>query len=157
MMRDNNGPPGIRRILPIGDVPKSVRDVAGSQMNQIQSWPNQHIVGTIQHLNDARKVDDNVQILLNMIDGCKLKMATVARQGNEELKRRGAVMDENDRGRWERQCYEFCKHTWEGVRNLTAEQIQVPGTYVHQDVFTTLNVGCERFRGEVRNASKLGK
>ena len=80
-MRDNNDPPGIRRRLSIGDVPKSIRDdVAGSQMNQIQIWPNQHIVDTVRKLKDPTQVEGNVQILLNMIDECKLKATTVTRR-----------------------------------------------------------------------------
>ena len=74
-------------------------------MNQIQIWPNRHIVDTIQQLKDARGVVENVQILLNVLDGCKNQMATAARQGNEELHRCGDVMDEGDRGRRQRQRY----------------------------------------------------
>ena len=55
LMMDNKDPPGIRRRLPIEDVPNSIRDVAGSQMNQIQIWQNQHIVDTIQKLEDERQ------------------------------------------------------------------------------------------------------
>ena len=51
------------------------------------------------------EVGDNVQILLNALDWRKNKMATVARQGNEELHRCGDVMDEGDRGRRQRQRY----------------------------------------------------
>ena len=145
-MRDNNDPPGIRRRLPIEDAPKSIIDVAGSHANQIQVWPNQHIVDTIQKLKDAGQGDDNVQILLNMLGECEFKLTTVESQGNEELHRCGDGLDENDRGRWRRQRYEFCKRSREGVRNLMAERIQVPGSYVHQDVLTRLNTGCESSR-----------
>ena len=149
MMMDNNDPPGIRRRLSIEDVPKSIRDVAWSQMDQIQVWPNHPIVDTIQKLTDARQADGNVQTLLNMLDECKFKLTTVARQGNEEQQRCGDVVDENGRWRRQRQWYEFRKQTWEGVRNLMAEKIQLLRPYVQQDVLTRLNTGCESFRGKL--------
>ena len=37
------------------------------------------------------------EILLNLIDGYKNQITTVARQGNDELQRGGDFMDENDR------------------------------------------------------------
>ena len=73
LMGGNNNPTGGRAKLSIADVPRSIRDVAGSQVNRIQIWPNQHTVATIKQLEDERHVDGNVQILLNMIDGRKLK------------------------------------------------------------------------------------
>ena len=60
-MSDNNDPPGVRRRLSIGDVPKSIRDVAGSHMNQMQVWQNQHIIDTMQKLKEAAQEDDSVQ------------------------------------------------------------------------------------------------
>ena len=96
-------PTGDKGGLSIADVPKSIRDAAGSQMDQIQIRPNHHIVGIIQQLGDARKVGENVQILLNALDECKNQMTTVAHRGNEELHRRGYVMDEDDRWRRRRQ------------------------------------------------------
>ena len=155
-MRDNNDPPGIRRRLPIEDAPKSIIDVAGSHANQIQVWPNQHIVDTIQKLKDAGQGDDNVQILLNMLGECEFKLTTVESQGNEELHRCGDGIDENDRWRWQRQWYEFCKQTWEGVRIIMADPIQVLWSYVHQDVSTVLNTGRDSFRVGGRRATKLG-
>ena len=145
-MRDNNDPPGIRRRLPIEDAPKSIIDVAGSHANQIQVWPNQRIVGTIRKLKEAMQEDGNDHILLNILGWCKFKLATVSRQGNEELQRPGDAIDENDRWRWRRQWYEFRKKTWEGVRNLTDEQIQVLWPYGHQDVMDSSNTGCESSR-----------
>ena len=116
------------------------------QMGQIQVWPNNIIVNTIQQLEDARQVDGNVQILLDLLDGRKHRMAAVARRGNEELKRCGEVID---RERWLMQWYEFCKQVWGWIRNQMAEQIQVLGPCVHQDVLVRLNNGCESFRGEL--------
>ena len=95
-------------------------------------------------MEDARQVDDNGQILLNVIDGRNHRMTKVGRQRNEELHRCG---DANDRGRWKEQWYEFCKKIWEGIHNRMDEQIQVLGPHVPHDVLTGLNNGCESFRG----------
>ena len=84
-----------------------------------------------------------------MLDECNVKLTTVASQGIEELQRRGHVIDENDRGRWQWQRYEFHKETWEGVRNLMEGKIQVLGPYVHRDVLDMLNTGCESSRLEL--------
>ena len=56
-------------------------------MNQIQIWPNHHIVDTVQQLGDAGEVEENVQIQLNVLDDCKNQIIAVQRQGNEELQR----------------------------------------------------------------------
>ena len=71
---------------------------AVSQLRQIQIWQNHHIVGNIQHLEDAGKVGENVNILINSIGGRIYKITTVARQGNEEMQRRRDFSDDSDRG-----------------------------------------------------------
>ena len=73
------------------DVPGNIRDVAGLQMDQIQVRPISRIVNSIQQSEDARQVDDNVQILLDVLDGCNHRKTTVSREGNEELQRCGEV------------------------------------------------------------------
>ena len=61
-LRENNDPRGAWVGLSNTDVPKRIRNAAGSQMNQIQLWPNQHIVDTVQQFGDAMEVGENVQI-----------------------------------------------------------------------------------------------
>ena len=80
-------------------------------------------------------------------------MATVARLGNGELQRCGDVTDEDDRWRMQRQWYNFSNQTWEGIHNQMADQIQVTGPFVRQDVLTMLDIGCESFRVGVRKRS----
>ena len=115
-------------------------------MGQIQVWPINIIVNTIQQSEDAGQVDGNVQILLDVLDGRNRRMATAARQGNEELHRFGEA---NDRERWQWQWYAFCKQVWEGARNQIVEKIQVLGPCVLQDVLIRLNNGRESVLGEL--------
>ena len=95
------------RGLSLTDVPKSISSVAGSQMDRIQIWPNHHIVGTIQKLGDSMQVGETSQILLIAISDCKNQITAVARQGNEELQRRGYFPDGGDRWRRKTQWYDF--------------------------------------------------
>ena len=63
--------------------------VEGELMNELQTWLNDSVVRTIQQLKEASRGtshgDDNVQILLNVPDGCKLKLTTVAHQVGEKM------------------------------------------------------------------------
>ena len=113
-------------------------------MGRIQIWPGERIVGAVQQLGGSRKAGDDFQILLNALDECNHRMAAVAIRRNEELRRSGDV---NDRGRWQKRRYEFCKQVWGWVRNPMAERIQVIWPLVHQDVLAILNNGCESSRG----------
>ena len=143
----NIDPVGGGGELSLTDAPESIRSVAGSQMNQVQIWPNLHIVGTIQQLGGARKVGEHVRILLNAIGDCENQITAVALQRNEELQRRGNFSDENDRELRQRQRYDFCKKVWGWIRTQTAEKIQVVEPIVHNDVLARLDIGCESFRG----------
>ena len=146
-MWENDNPMGsTRRKLAIGGVPGNIRDLSGSRMGKIQIWPNQSIVGAIQQLGDAWRVDGNVQILLNALDGRNRRLTALARQRNGEMHRFG---DANDRGRWQKQRYEFCKKVWEWSRNQMDAQIQLLGPNVHQDVLIWMNNGRGSFRGEL--------
>ena len=115
-------------------------------MGQIQVWPNNSVVNTIQQLKDARQEDDNVQILLDLLDERNHRMTTVARLGDEELQRREAV---NDRERWQMQWYELRKQLWGGIRNQVDVQIQFLGPNVYRGDLIRLNGGCESSRGEL--------
>ena len=66
-------------------------------MNQIQIWQNRRIVDTIQQLEGAMKVGENVQILLNVIGDCKNQITRVERPETEALQRCGDFANENDR------------------------------------------------------------
>ena len=57
--------------------------------------------------------------------------------------------DEDDRGARQKQRYEFCRKVRGGIHNRMAEQIQVPGPSVHQDVVSRLNASCELCRDEL--------
>ena len=105
---ENNNPTGssTRRKLSMGNATWNIRDAAGLQMDQIQVWPNNSIVSTIQQLEDSMQVNGNVQNLLDVLDGRNQRMTTVARRGNGELQRRDEA---NDRERRLRRRYEFCK------------------------------------------------
>ena len=59
---------GIRRRLSLSDVPISIGNGDGSQLNQIQIRPSQQIGHAIQQLRGAAKGGDGVPILLSLID-----------------------------------------------------------------------------------------
>ena len=57
----------------------------------------------------AGEVEESVQILLNVLDECKLKISTVAHQGREDVQKCEDFAEEDDRGAREKQRYEFCR------------------------------------------------
>ena len=65
--------------------------------NELPVWLNTNIVCVIQQLEESSFGKSlgvcNVQILLNVIDGRKLQLATVSHQGGERPKRRTAMVD----------------------------------------------------------------
>ena len=129
-------------------------------MNELQTWFDTSVVRTIQQLKEssrgASRGDDNVQILLNVLDGRKPKSTTVAHQGEENLQLRNEV---GDREPWLNQWYDFCKQVcaggWAGwgevggIYYQVDEQIQVLGPHVHQDIVDKLDNGCGIFREEL--------
>ena len=88
----------------------TLRVVEGELMNELQTWLNTNIISTIRQLGEASQGashgDDNGRILLNAIDGRKLKLTSVAHHGGEKLHRRTAA---NDRELRLGRRYEFCK------------------------------------------------
>ena len=74
-----------RRKLSIEDVPETLRGVEGGLLNELQTWLNTSVVRTIQQLEEAghgtSRGDENVQIILNVLDECTLKLTTVAHRG----------------------------------------------------------------------------
>ena len=102
-----------RRKLPIGDVPETLRDVEVGLLGELQTWLNTSVVRTIQQLKEESRGkshgDGNVQILLNVLDECNLKLTTVERQGEGKLQLRTEV---GDRARRPTQWYDFCKKVW---------------------------------------------
>ena len=119
-------------------------------MNELQTWLNTSVVRAIQQLNEASHGpshgDGIVQILLNVLDGSKLKLTTVAQQREEKLHLRNEV---GDRELGLKQWYDFRNQVWAGIYYQVAEKIQVLGPYVHQDSADKLNNGCELFREEL--------
>ena len=45
--------------------------------------------------------------------------------------------------------YDFRNQVRRGIRDQTTEKIQALWPFVHQDVLTMLNIGCESFRVEL--------
>ena len=149
--RGQNSPTGSssRRKLPIEDGPATLMDVEGGLMEELQTWLNTSLVRTVQQLGETSRGlihgDDNVQILLNVLDGCKLKLTTVARQGEVKMQ---LFADVGDRERWVTQWYYFVRKRG-GIYYQVDEQIRVLGSYVHQDIAAKLNNGCGLIREEL--------
>ena len=124
-------------------------DVEGGLMEELQTWLNTSLVRTVQQLGETSRGlihgDDNVQILLNVLDGCKLKLTTVARQGEVKMQ---LFADVGDRERWVTQWYYFVRKRG-GIYYQVDEQIRVLGSYVHQDIAAKLNNGCGLIREEL--------
>ena len=77
------------------------------------------------HAKDNRI--DNVQILLEVIDECKLILTTVAKEGKGKLRLFQGEL-ERERGRKKR-C-DFWKKTWGLVHYKITERIQEWGSYI---------------------------
>ena len=107
--------PSSRRKLSIEDVPETLRDVEGGILNELQTWRNTSAVRTIQQAGEASRGkshgDGNVLILLNVLDGRKLKLTTVAHRGEENPQLRN---EGRDRKRWVTQWYDFRMQVREG-------------------------------------------
>ena len=73
-----------RRKLSIEDATETIRDVEGEIMGQVEIWLNNSVAHTIQQLQGASRAshgEGNGQILLNVLEGRKLKLTKVAHQG----------------------------------------------------------------------------
>lgn len=103
-----------RRKLSIEDAPETIRGVEGELMGQVKIRLNNTVVRTIQQLEGASRAsrgEGDVQILLNVLEECKLKSTTVEHQGEGNTQLRTEV---NDRERRGRELYDPCKQVWEG-------------------------------------------
>ena len=102
-----------RMKLSLGDIPDTLGFIEGEITNELSAWLNTDIVIAIQQLKEASHGTshgvDNVQILLNVIEECKLQLAAVPRQEEEKMQRRAAL---GDRERGMNQWYEFRKQAW---------------------------------------------
>ena len=82
-------------------------------MNELQTWFDTSVVRTIQQLGETShgtsRGDGDVEILLNVLDGCKLKLTTVAHQGVEKMH---LFTEVSDREGWVMQWYDFCNQVW---------------------------------------------
>ena len=103
------------RKLPIEDFPETLKVVDGGLTNELQTWLNTRILGTVRQWEEASlgaiRGDGNVRILLNAIDECKPKSTTVSHNGEEKLQLR---TEANDRERCLTQRYDFCEQACGG-------------------------------------------
>ena len=85
-------------------------------MIDLPGWLGSTISNVIQQLKEASRakkhIVDNVQILSEVIDECKLRLTTVAEEGEGKPRLR---QDELGRERWSKRRYDFCKQTWDVV------------------------------------------
>ena len=100
-IEDQSNPIGPnRRKLSIEDVPEAIRVIDGRTLSELPGWLYNSIVSAIQQLNETSHANghtvDNVQILLEVIDECKLKLAKVANGGEGKLQ---LCTDERERER----------------------------------------------------------
>ena len=125
----------------------AIRVIEGGTLGDLPGWLGSTIANVIQQLKEAshakENIVDNVQILLEVIDECKLILTTVAKEGEGNLRLR---QDELERERWRKKRYDFCKQTWQVVHCEIADRKQELWPYIHHDVEAQLGNRCEMFR-----------
>ena len=83
-----------KRGLSLSDVPHIIRQGDGSQLSEIPRMSNKHICNVIRQWIEVKEVESSAQILNNVLEGSKLKIAALPNQGEEEIREFGDFVDE---------------------------------------------------------------
>ena len=115
-------------------------------MSELPFWLGNTVAIAIQQLkqdsHEKMNSVENVQFLIDAINGCINRLDTVAHEGAGKLH---LCQNEDERERARGKWFEFMKQIWRGMYFKITERIQELWTYINQDVELQLRTRCAMF------------